>query len=89
MGEEGLFRPSWYDVVSLYSWVVVAGNSENLRSRLGFVVFCEFPGFLVKLVSEGLRRIFLGVILVFRLTQFRIPEGVGGFRQTDSLAKSP
>ena len=90
MSEEGLSRPSWYDVVSLYILIIIARNSENLQNRLvivGIFEFPEFPGFLAKLVSERLRGISPDSIL-FRFTHCRIPEGVGDIRQTGSLAKS-
>ena len=60
MNEEGLDRPSSYDVVSLYFRIIIAGDSENPQNRMGAVrifEFPEFPGFPPKYVSGRLRRI--------------------------------
>ena len=54
MGEEGPSRPSWYDVVSFRSLVFSLQIRKIAKAALVFV-FCEFPVFLVKLVSEELR----------------------------------
>ena len=63
----------------MYSWVVISGNSENRQSRLwvvGISEFPEFPGFLVKVVAEGLSGIFPVWILVFCLINSAFLKGL-------------
>ena len=65
MNEEGLSRPSWYDVVSLYIRIIIAGNSGNPQNLLVIAGICEFLGFLVKLVSGNCAESPRGVFVYF------------------------